>query len=235
MRLIGRRRCDILYCIVTSVIGYCPYGRKGTNCPVSSLPVIGTGLFTEKLMFSLFFIIMLPPSVCISHSLSICLALTFSLWLAHSSSFSLPLSVHHSLSLSLSLSLSVFLSLSLSLSVSFFHNYRDTFNQLEDRSYLISLNCKAKLSEAKRSTCIPSLLTNILCQPHSLAMNNTHKLVALKFMRSHEQFSCELKSRKCLNIQTDHVVGIITHYGSGTDEDLDFIFKVRADTMRGQG
>ena len=75
----------------------------------------------------------------------------------------------------------------------------------------------------------------ISCQPHSLAMNNTHKLVALKFMRSHEQFSCELKSRKCLNIQTDHVVGIIAHYGSGTDEDLDFIFKVRADTMRGQG
>ena len=40
-------------------------------------------------------------------------------------------------------------------------------------------------------------------------------MVALKFMRSHEQFLCELRSRSCLAIQKDHVVGISKHYGKG--------------------
>lgn len=41
------------------------------------------------------------------------------------------------------------------------------------------------------------------------------KMVALKFMRSFEQFTCEIRSRSCLAVQRDHVVGIITHYGGG--------------------
>lgn len=45
-------------------------------------------------------------------------------------------------------------------------------------------------------------------------------MVALKFMRSHEQYMCEIRSRSCLAIQKDHVVGIIKHYGGG-DGDLE--------------
>lgn len=43
-------------------------------------------------------------------------------------------------------------------------------------------------------------------------------MVALKFMRSHEQYMCEIRSRSCLAIQKDHVVGIIKHYGGGSGD-----------------
>jgi hypothetical protein len=43
-------------------------------------------------------------------------------------------------------------------------------------------------------------------------------MVALKFMRSFEQFTCEIRSRTSLAVQRDHVVGIITHYGGGDKE-----------------
>ena len=48
-------------------------------------------------------------------------------------------------------------------------------------------------------------------------------MVALKFMRSHEQFMCELRSRSCLAIQKDHVVGIIKHYGGGDTGNLEVL------------
>ena len=61
-------------------------------------------------------------------------------------------------------------------------------------------------------------------------MNNGQTLVALKFMRSFEQFNCELRSRDSMNLQRDHVVGIIAHYGSGAVEDMNYMHQVRTRT-----
>ena len=61
-------------------------------------------------------------------------------------------------------------------------------------------------------------------------MHNGQTLVALKFMRSYEQFSCELRSRDSMNLQKDHVVGIIAHYGSGAVEDMNYMHQVRTCT-----
>ena len=67
-------------------------------------------------------------------------------------------------------------------------------------------------------------------QISSITMHNGQTLVALKFMRSYEQFSCELRSRDSMNLQRDHVVGIIAHYGSGAVEDMNYMHQVRTCT-----
>jgi hypothetical protein len=63
--------------------------------------------------------------------------------------------------------------------------------------------------------------TSLSVTQSSFSFHNSQKaptMVALKFMRSHEQYMCEIRSRSCLAIQKDHVVGIIKHYGGGSGD-----------------
>lgn len=60
----------------------------------------------------------------------------------------------------------------------------------------------------------------------SISAKNTNSVVALKFMRSYEQFHCEVTCREKLSLNTEFVIGVVASYGMDESDPEEHAFRI---------